>query len=757
MPQRTAAAVLGLPDSFNGHALAVALLTSMALSLITTGLVAPAAGLYQLFVLIAVAPVTFIYHITIVCLLRKHRDESIKSSLVPECLTRKTNIGVLVLCELAWIAGVAVGFWFYAKYHTSTDMTNWTELAMTSNVIAVLECLVILAVIVFCIRARNEKSQTPGELNLTRLSFCCDIIVNMKGAAAITLLAALPAALAALSSSSLKISDDTLALPASFDPIQAAYWTGLPNHRRTPLPSLRMANPPSSPSSALPKMPFTSNRKLEDWSPMMMVSQSWLHFQFQVQTHLPIRLVHSLNGPGVHVNDGLSASPDMNGDLVYSSESGLYGAYFVVTAYSGWASGHFGDSIQYVNNDGKLQSLPQSSSWGCSHNTGIAFEAASAAPFASVCAEDHGAIWLNTDTRSMNGIKIANENVTNGVSGEPSNGGMSGSYSNLAALDGGRYIFAWQSRGAVNLTPDSWMGDGFTQASPRWLNHNVAIATMDAKNKLAGKQAISTVGAASGDDQVNWLTKESGIDHRNVRVAAAGGQLAVVTWEQLTSPKCEPVPLSCTGTFSGTFAQLVDATGTGSTVGAAVNLGKDVTVSGDIVTIGSKVCWPFVKQTWDISRPKSSGTPVTKMSFACLTTDGTAAKVEAETPTSEAPASTTPAASATATETSIAETGPAATSVAEPTSVAPEPTSAESEPTSVAEPEPTSVAEPQPTSIVEPEVTPAVSETVSAPEASATEPIPSSVADVSSTRRHRPTRYWGRPHGQATPTDYHQQ
>ncbi|KAF8683445.1 hypothetical protein RHS04_01934 [Rhizoctonia solani] len=612
----------------------------------------------------------------------------------------------------------------------------------------------------------------------------------MKGAAAITLLAALPAALAALSSSSLKISDDTLALPASFDPIQAAYWTGLPNHRRTPFavsPDGKSAflaflsaskdavyvqpvNPTTFAANGdavkIPNAKEAGGLVAHDDGFAIMVTLPVSGSNAPPNSYPVTTLIRykngsqawstPLNGPGVHVNDGLSASPDMNGDLVYSSESGLYGAYFVVTAYSGWASGHFGDSIQYVNNDGKLQSLPQSSSWGCSHNTGIAFEAASAAPFASVCAEDHGAIWLNTDTRSMNGIKIANENVTNGVSGEPM-GGMSGSYSNLAALDGGRYIFAWQSRGAVNLTPDSWMGDGFTQASPRWLNHNVAIATMDAKNKLAGKQAISTVGAASGDDQVNWLTKESGIDHRNVRVAAAGGQLAVVTWEQLTSPKCEPVPLSCTGTFSGTFAQLVDATGTGSTVGAAVNLGKDVTVSGDIVTIGSKVCWPFVKQTWDISRPKSSGTPVTKMSFACLTTDGTAAKVEAETPTSEAPASTTPAASATATETSIAETGPAATSVAEPTSVAPEPTSAESEPTSVAEPEPTSVAEPQPTSIVEPEVTPAVSETVSAPEASATEPIPSSVADVSSTRRHRPTRYWGRPHGQATPTDYHQQ
>ncbi len=38
-----------------------------------------------------------------------------------------------------------------------------------------------------------------------------------------------------------------------------------------------------------------------------------------------------LNGPGVHASDGLTATPDANGDLVYSEASGLYAAYFVVT------------------------------------------------------------------------------------------------------------------------------------------------------------------------------------------------------------------------------------------------------------------------------------------------------------------------------------------------------------------------------------------------------------------------------------------
>jgi hypothetical protein len=89
-------------------------------------------------------------------------------------------------------------------------------------------------------------------------------------------------------------------------------------------------------------------------------------------------------------------------------------------AYTGYASGHFGDSIQYVNDSGSLQNIESSSVFGCSHNTGIGLEEADAPPFASICAEDHGAIWLNTDTRYMSGVKIANENVTNGASGEPS-------------------------------------------------------------------------------------------------------------------------------------------------------------------------------------------------------------------------------------------------------------------------------------------------------------------------------------------------
>lgn len=41
-------------------------------------------------------------------------------------------------------------------------------------------------------------------------------------------------AISVLADPTLSTFPETLVLPVSFDPIQAAYWTGLPHHRRTP-------------------------------------------------------------------------------------------------------------------------------------------------------------------------------------------------------------------------------------------------------------------------------------------------------------------------------------------------------------------------------------------------------------------------------------------------------------------------------------------------------------------------------------------
>ncbi|KAA8576103.1 hypothetical protein EYC84_006265 [Monilinia fructicola] len=458
----------------------------------------------------------------------------------------------------------------------------------------------------------------------------------------------------ALGDASISTFPNSLNLAANFDPIKAAYWTGLPHHRRTPF-----SVSPDGKSAYLAYLDSTYSKvhvqqvSLTDFSAVgdavsitayeaagLVAQNDGFALMATVNatgTPLPtdgspivsiIRYKNgvkswetALNGPGVHVADGLTSTPDANGDLVYSAAAGLYAGYFVVEGYSGDAAGHFGDSIQYVDDTGALKNIAgASSTFGCSHNTGIGIEAADAAPFASVCAEDQGDIWLNTETQYMSGQKIANENTTNGVSGEPM-GGMSGSYSNLASIPGSDgYIFAWQSRGALDLTENTWLGNGYTQCSPRWLNHNVAISVMTDKKTLAGAQASSTVGAKEGDTQVNWITYSSTDDHQNVHIAAVNSEYSIVTYETLTSPDCQPVPLSCTGTYAGTSFQVIDSKG--AKVGSAT-VSTEAFVSGDIVTIGTdKVCWPYVAMTWDLSAPKDSGTPVSKMSFACATLSG---------------------------------------------------------------------------------------------------------------------------------------
>ena len=180
------------------------------------------------------------------------------------------------------------------------------------------------------------------------------------------------------------------------------------------------------------------------------------------------------------------------------------------------------------------------------------------------------------------------------------------------------YIFAWASRGAVNLTEDSWLGAPYTNCSPRRLSHNVAIALLKDKSNLVGPEASSTVGATSGDDQVNWVTTGS-VDRSNIHVATFDGSNALVTWEEIASPKCTDPAMGCSGTFTGSYFQQVD--NTGKKLGSPISA-MDVFVAGDMVNMGTgKLCWPYVDMAWDLSLPVDGGLPTTstsKMSFACM-------------------------------------------------------------------------------------------------------------------------------------------
>ena len=246
------------------------------------------------------------------------------------------------------------------------------------------------------------------------------------------------ASLVASDDPSLKLTTypDVLDLSWSFDPVKASYWTGLPHHRRTPFAvspdgqtgylayldsngtgvHVQHFSPPTmtakGPDITIPNVyeagglvAHNHGFALLGNEPIPSTTSTDPPSGTDYPSGTPVPAIYRyaygqqqwktfVAGPGVHSDFGLSMAPDMNGDLVWSDEAELYGAYFVVTDYTGDAAGHFGDSIEYVNDNGTLETIAgASNSWGCSHNTGIAFEAADEPPYASICAEDQGAIW----------------------------------------------------------------------------------------------------------------------------------------------------------------------------------------------------------------------------------------------------------------------------------------------------------------------------------------------------------------------------
>ena len=485
---------------------------------------------------------------------------------------------------------------------------------------------------------------------------------------------------AQLSSTNLEKHVGSLALSSSFGPVKESYWTGYPHHRRTPFAvspdgksaylayldasetgvHVQQVNP-STFAAVGDAVTVTGGKEAgglvahNDGFALLTneAMPSGTSNAPPASTPVPVLYRYTsgketfktwLGGPTNAGDMGMLASPDLNGDLAYSEASGMYGAYFVVTAYSGSAQGHFGDAIQYVNNNGTLEQIQgASSSWGCSHNTGIAFEGADSVPFPSICSEDQGAIWLNTGGTGMdrNGVKISNENVTNG-GGNEAMGGMSGSYSGLARFqDSDSYIFSWVSRGAKDLTTNDWLGAGYTHSTNRTVNRNVAIATMSDKKTIVGEQATSEL-VADGDSQVNWITTGSA-DCSNAHVATFDKKSALVTWEEIAEPTCDFIAMGCKGAYTGSYFQLVTD---GKKVGEPVKA-TDVYVAGDMVTMpDGRICWPYVDMKWTLDGPVQNAASVKAMSFACMSNGAGSSTPSAS--ASAAPASSAPATSSAA-------------------------------------------------------------------------------------------------------------
>lgn len=201
-------------------------------------------------------------------------------------------------------------------------------------------------------------------------------------------------------------------------------------------------------------------------------------------------------------------------------------------------------------------------------------------------------------------------------------GGMGGSYSNLARFPASdSYIFAWNSRGALELSENDWMGEGYTHTLNRTNGRRVAIALFSDKETKTGAEATSELGEG-GDEQINWVTPVEGPDRSNVHVAVFNSNYALVSWEEIAAPQCEFIAMGCGGTFTGTYYQLVDKDG--KTVGDAVK-SMDTYVAGNMVRMSdARICWPYVQMEWSLNKPSGYESVegqknAEAISFACIT------------------------------------------------------------------------------------------------------------------------------------------
>lgn len=263
-----------------------------------------------------------------------------------------------------------------------------------------------------------------------------------------------------------------------------------------------------------------------------------------------------------------------------------YGAYFVVHGAGGFADGHYGDKLAYVNGNGTV--LSGGWDWGCSHNEGIALYPEASGPFTSLCFDDwRSGLFVSTGIGAPDEAPVVQrEQCWAGYCG----GTFPGNAGAIVKSPSGRYATAFASRGNASAAknPADSSGRGWT-VTPRTATHQVAVAFL--KN------------GSTPDGNPVLLTNDPGTDHVNVHIAPLGTGRLLVSWENVLNASCNAG--TCTGTFGGTHLRIIDWSGKALAADQVV----DARIPGDIAALpdGSLV-WTYVQATPDYSSPLS-GTP----------------------------------------------------------------------------------------------------------------------------------------------------
>lgn len=287
-------------------------------------------------------------------------------------------------------------------------------------------------------------------------------------------------------------------------------------------------------------------------------------------------------------------SPVLDSQLKW--DGSRYGAYFVVHGAGGFADGHYGDKLSYVNGNGSV--LSGGWDWGCSHNEGIALYPETSGAFTSLCFDDwRSGLFVSTGIGAPDEAPVVQrEQCWAGYCGGafPDNAGA------IVKSPSGRYATAFASRGSASAgkNPADSSGRGWS-VTPRTATHQVAVAFL--KN------------GSTPDGSPVLLTNEPVTDHVNVRIAPFGTGRLLVSWEDVLNASCNAG--TCTGKFGGTHIRVIDWSGKTLAADQVV----DARIAGDIAVLpdGSLV-WAYVRATPDDSGPLSGSPTSSTLTIARL-------------------------------------------------------------------------------------------------------------------------------------------
>jgi hypothetical protein len=279
------------------------------------------------------------------------------------------------------------------------------------------------------------------------------------------------------------------------------------------------------------------------------------------------------------------SAPVLAGALKWNGSE--YGAYFVVHGAGGFADGHYGDKLVYVNDAGTVQSGGWD--WGCSHNEGIALAPAASGAFTSLCFDDwRSGLFVSTSIGAPDEAPVVQrEQCWAGYCG----GAYPESSGDLVKSATGEYATAFGSRGATAAVKNSadTSGRGWT-VTPATDTHQVEVAFLK-----DGSTPGSTV----------QLTSDPGTDNVDVHLAPYGKNL-LVTWESVTGAVCKDG--TCTGKFGGTHLEVIDYNGKVVTADQVV----DARIAGDIAILpDGGLAWAFAAATPDYSSAMNGASPTT--------------------------------------------------------------------------------------------------------------------------------------------------